>query len=217
MQIQQFHSSLETPSFLTSTQLLINITSMNKHKVSGEDIIPNFALKRQIATSVRSLTGLSSFFTSQAIVKTIIVTIDIITSHIEDIFSPYQFVFRKEHSTIDILNHIKPNFKNHRTTSMVSLDFSKTFDKVWHASLLKLPIPIISLIRYYLSERAFKIKCMQYLFSSKSILSEVPKASDLLHHSAIVSSTTFFNYIFRIWSNISTAGDESSKDSSRNL
>ena len=66
-----------------------------------------------------------------------------IVDHLEkcDLFFDFHYGFRSSRSTADLLTVVSDRivgaFNRSGATQAVALDISKTFDKVWHASLLQ--------------------------------------------------------------------------------
>ena len=123
-----------------------------------------------------------------------------------EILPPEQFGFRRQHSTIDqairVVEHISQGFNHGRSTGAIFLDISKAFDKVWHTGLLakmlkfNYPLPLILLIKSYLSQRKFRVKLFGTRSSVRQATAGVPQGSGiapLLHniYTADMPPTTF--------------------------
>ena len=92
-----------------------------------------------------------------------------IANHLEKcgLFSGFQYRFRSSQSTADLLTFVSYRIgralNRSGATRAVSLDISKAFDKVWHASLLHklksygISSQIFGLISSVLSNRRFRV------------------------------------------------------------
>lgn len=92
-----------------------------------------------------------------------------LNKHISDneIIPASQFGFRSEHSTVHqldrLVNNVKHNRDNKKSTGLVLLDNEKAFDTVWHGGLLykmialHFPPFLINLVRSFLKDRDFVV------------------------------------------------------------
>lgn len=97
-----------------------------------------------------------------------------------NVLSPLQYGFRREHNTIHPLCRIKKivkaNFSSSKSTGMVLLDIKAAFDSVWHEglvykmNLLHFPLQIIKIIRSFLKDRFFTV----YIGDAHSRASYIP-------------------------------------------
>lgn len=80
----------------------------------------------------------------------------------------HQFGFRKQHGTTQQLARVSQfilkSFEERKFCSAVFIDVSEAFDRVWHAGLLcklvkLLPLPLFNVLRSYLEDRTFVVKC----------------------------------------------------------
>lgn len=100
-----------------------------------------------------------------------------------------QYGFRQGRSTVqqllNITDSITDSINKRRTTTMVSLDISKAFDRVWHEGLLfkliKLNFPsyIITIVHSYLLDRSFFITIKEQVSTTRQIKAGVPQGSCL--------------------------------------
>ncbi|CAH2090623.1 unnamed protein product [Euphydryas editha] len=121
-------------------------------------------------------------------------------AHLEgnDLLSDRQYGFRQNRSTGDLLvyaTHIwSEAIDKHGEALAVSLDISKAFDRVWHASLIsKLPsygIPpgLCAWISDFLNERSIRVVLDGYSSDQKAIDAGVPQGS-------VLSATLFLLHI----------------------
>ncbi|CAH2099017.1 unnamed protein product [Euphydryas editha] len=121
-------------------------------------------------------------------------------AHLEgnDLLSDRQYGFRQNRSTGDLLvyaTHIwSEAIDKHGEALAVSLDISKAFDRVWHASLIsKLPsygIPpgLCTWISDFLNERSIRVVLDGYSSDQKAINAGVPQGS-------VLSATLFLLHI----------------------
>ena len=101
----------------------------------------------------------------------------------------FQFGFRSGHSTYHalayLINNVKLELNNRKTTAAVYFDIAKAFDSVWHSGLivkmidLGIPKNLISLIKSFLTERKFKVHIGTTSSSSRPIKYGVPQGSVL--------------------------------------
>ena len=96
----------------------------------------------------------------------------------------HQFGFRKQHSTVEqihrITHMISQTFEKKKYCSAVFLDIQQAFDKVWHEGLLYkikkiLPHPYYSILKSYLTNRKFIVKCLGASSATFPIESGIPK------------------------------------------
>ena len=91
-----------------------------------------------------------------------------------------QFGFREFHSTTQqikrIVNHVKQNLRDQKSTGLILLDIEKAFDSVWHNGLIyklinfQFPLFLIKIIKCFLFQRHFCV----YLNDEYSDILEVP-------------------------------------------
>ena len=100
----------------------------------------------------------------------------------------HQFGFRKQHSTVEqihrITHMISQTLEKKKYCSAVFLDIQKAFDKVWHEGLLYklkkiLPHPYYSILKSYLNNRQFIVKCLDATSATFPIESGIPQGSVL--------------------------------------
>lgn len=85
----------------------------------------------------------------------------------KNLLPPFQFGFRKGHSTthqaMRIKQHILRNKRYRKSTGMILLDIEKAFDSIWHDGLIyklikmKLPIYLIRIINSFIRKRQFAV------------------------------------------------------------
>lgn len=102
---------------------------------------------------------------------------------------PEQHAFRAEHSTttqlVRVIDHIAISNARQFKTAAILLDMEKAFDKVWHPGLifklanLNVPIPLIKIIKSFISRRKFYIKLAESSSTLKDIEAGVPQGSCL--------------------------------------
>lgn len=100
----------------------------------------------------------------------------------------HQFGFRDKHSTLDqihrITNMVEAAFENKKVCSVVLLDVSQVFDRVWHEGLMcKLRGMLLrsfnELIESYLQDRCFRVRLEDTYSSYRKISAGVPQGSVL--------------------------------------
>lgn len=100
----------------------------------------------------------------------------------------HQFGFRAQHSTIEqvhrIAQKIRQTLERKQYCSAVFLDIQQAFDRVWHDGLLyklkkALPNSAFMIIKSYLHERLFQVKCGESYSSFYEIRAGVPQGSVL--------------------------------------
>ena len=100
----------------------------------------------------------------------------------------HQFGFRKQHSTEEqihrITHMISQTLEKKKYCSAVFLDIQQALDKVWHEGLLYklkkiLPYPYYSILKSYLSNRQFIVKCLGASSATFPIESGIPQGSVL--------------------------------------
>lgn len=101
---------------------------------------------------------------------------------------PHQFGFRESHSTIDqvhrITDIIESTLEKKKICCSIFLDVAQAFDTVWHEGLkckLKrtLPKQFYEILKSYISERYFRVKCEDEYSELKTINAGVPQGSVL--------------------------------------
>lgn len=105
------------------------------------------------------------------------------------IIRPEQYAFRKGHSTsiqlTALVDELVISANRKERTAAVFLDFEKAFDKVWHLGLLaklisyNIPLQLINLIRSFLENRSFCVRCENSLSKLHHILAGVLQGSCL--------------------------------------
>ena len=106
-----------------------------------------------------------------------------------DILSPYQFGFRRNHSTslasLNLLSNLQLNYDEGYNTCCIFLDLSKAFDTVNHQLLLqKLSMygvrgNMFKLLKDYLTDRLQFTACNNTCSTCKQVLCGVPQGSTL--------------------------------------
>lgn len=100
----------------------------------------------------------------------------------------HQFGFRASHSTIEqvhrVVSLIERTLENKEVCSMIFLDISAAFDKVWHLGLLFkirifLPFNHYKLIKSYLENRKFRVRFNNCYSTYRRIKAGVPQGSCL--------------------------------------
>ena len=116
---------------------------------------------------------------------------DALVSHFESnqLFSDNQYGFRSSRSTADLLTVITERFyralDGGGEASIIALDISKAFDKVWHAGLLHklrsygVSGNVFKVIESFLSNRSLKVVLDGQQSSSQPVSSGVPQGSIL--------------------------------------
>ena len=109
--------------------------------------------------------------------------------HENDLLYKYQSGFLPNHSTtfqlIDIYHHICQTFDSNQFSSMVFLDVSKAFDRVWHKGLIfklkqnGIDGELLEWISDYLSDRKQKVVIRNASSSLLSVKAGVPQGSVL--------------------------------------
>ena len=117
-----------------------------------------------------------------------------IVDHLEKccLFSDFQYGFKSSQSTADLLtvvsHRIARAFKRSGATTVVALDISKAFDRVWHAGLLHklksygISGQIFGIISSFLSNRRLRVVLDGKSSQEYPINSRVPKAPFLALH-----------------------------------
>lgn len=108
------------------------------------------------------------------------------------IINKEQFGFRRDHSTIHqlkrVLNYIKTNKENRKSTGVVFLDIEKAFDSIWHNGLIfkmnqfGYPIYLQKMIQSFLLGRSFIVTVGEGISTERSIPAGVPQGSILSPH-----------------------------------
>lgn len=85
----------------------------------------------------------------------------------KNLLPPFQFGFRKGHSTVHqairIKQHITRNKRFRKSTGMILLDIEKAFDSIWHDGLIfklikmKLPTYLIRILNSFIRKRQFAV------------------------------------------------------------
>jgi hypothetical protein len=126
-----------------------------------------------------------------------------INEHLEDnnIIPNQQCGFRTGRSTshqlIKVIKEAKQNINRKKSTGMIFLDVEKAFDRVWHNGLLykmiKLgfSLPLIKIVRSFLSERTFSVFIKGQFSETKEIKYGVPQG-------AVLSPTLYNIYTYDI-------------------
>lgn len=105
-----------------------------------------------------------------------------------DVIPPHQFGFRKSHSTTEqvhrVYQTIRQSFEEKKYCSAAFLDIQQAFDRVWHNGLLfkvkqTLPHSVFLLIKTYLSNRIYQVKCGSACSNFYKIEAGVPQGSVL--------------------------------------
>lgn len=100
----------------------------------------------------------------------------------------HQFGFRNQHATIEqihrVINVINLDLHKKRYCSAAFLDITQAFDKVWHLGLLykikrNIPYQFYEILKSYLSQRFFQIKCESSTSDIQPISAGVPQGSVL--------------------------------------
>lgn len=108
------------------------------------------------------------------------------------IIPTHQFGFRHNHSTTDQVHRIttfnEKTLEEKQVSSTILLEVSQAFDQFWHERLfhkleLLLPPEYSQLLKYYLSDRFFRVKQDEYS-CLKPIKARIPQGSvlDLLYY-----------------------------------
>ena len=104
------------------------------------------------------------------------------------ILPDHQFGFRKQHSTVEqihrITHMISQTLEKKKYCSAVFLDMQQAFDKVWHEGLLYklkkiLTHPYYSILKSYLTNRQFIVKCLDATSATFPIESGILQGSVL--------------------------------------
>lgn len=100
-----------------------------------------------------------------------------------------QFGFRPQHSTVHqikrVVNLVKTNKRQRRSTGLILLDIEKAFDSVWHNGLIyKLneygtPVYLLKLIKSFVSDRSFVVSLKGSFSSPRKIPAGVAQGSVL--------------------------------------
>ncbi|MXP61690.1 reverse transcriptase family protein [Pantoea sp. Taur] len=100
----------------------------------------------------------------------------------------HQFGFRSNHSTVQqglrVVDHISSSLESKQYCTGAFLDVAQAFDRVWHAGLLfklktHLPLSLYLILRSYLSNRTFRVRCSSEYSSCYPIEAGVPQGSVL--------------------------------------
>lgn len=114
-----------------------------------------------------------------------------LNKHIDDndLIPNHQFGFRKAHSTTQQLYRVtrlvKMNLARHKSTGMTTLDIEKAYDTTWHDGLIhkmlkfKFPLPLIKIIKSFLSNRYFYVQIYGENSSQFLIPAGLPQGSSL--------------------------------------
>lgn len=166
-----FTASIRTSYFPTNWKkaIIVMIPKPNKNHSKPENYRP-----------ISLLTSISKVFEKIVLV--------FLKKHIKP--RPEQHAFREGHSTItqlvQLLQDIKNNRNNKKTTAAAFLDIEKAFDRVWHQGLIyklktntELPIHIIKLIKSFLTGRTFYIRVANHISTPRHIEAGVPQGSCL--------------------------------------
>lgn len=107
----------------------------------------------------------------------------------KNIIAKEQFGFRSQHSTTHqlkrVVNYVKNNKRNRRSTGMILLDIEKAFDSVWHDGLIYklnsygIPKYLLKLIKSFVSDRKFLVSINESYSSLRNIPAGVPQGSVL--------------------------------------
>lgn len=98
----------------------------------------------------------------------------------------HQFGFRSKHSTIDqvhrIVSVIEKSLEEKKICTALFLDVAQAFDKVWHKGLLckihkTLPQEYYTILKSYINQRFFRIKCGGSYSTLKEIKAGVAQGS----------------------------------------
>ncbi|WP_373424456.1 RNA-directed DNA polymerase [Pantoea sp. Taur] len=101
---------------------------------------------------------------------------------------PHQFGFRSRHSTVQqglrVVDHISHALESKQYCTGAFLDVAQAFDRVWHEGLLcklkiLLPQSLYLVLRSYLSNRSFRVRCGTEFSSCYPIEAGVPQGSVL--------------------------------------
>jgi len=100
----------------------------------------------------------------------------------------HQFGFRQRHSTIEqvhrLIDIIEKALEGEEVCSIIFLDVSQAFDKVWHEGLLYklnklLPVQFVNLLKSYITDRMFRVNHETGYSDLKDIRAGVPQGSVL--------------------------------------
>ena len=100
----------------------------------------------------------------------------------------HQFGFRSRHSTVQqglrVVDHISSALENKQYCTGAFLDVAQAFDRVWHDGLLfklktHLPQSLYLVLKSYLSNRSFQVRCGTELSKHYPIEAGVPQGSVL--------------------------------------
>jgi len=105
----------------------------------------------------------------------------------QNIIPNTQFGFKNKHSSLHqvhrIIDIISQSFENKQYTTGVFLDIAQAFDRVWHDGLLYkirfLPAPLFLIIKSFLSNRSFVVRCENDLSQIHYVKAGVPQGSIL--------------------------------------
>lgn len=107
---------------------------------------------------------------------------------IKEIIPEHQFGFREQHGTTEqvhrIVRKINKTLEERKYCSVVLLDITQAFNKVWHLGLLykikkQLPHNFYHILKSYLTNRHFQIRYQDKLSELQRIKSGVPQGSVL--------------------------------------
>jgi hypothetical protein len=112
--------------------------------------------------------------------------VNILPAH--TMFPNHQFGFRPSHSTVQQLHRvsdfISSNLELKRYSAGIFLDVSNAFDRVWHDGLnfklrLLLPAPCFLLMKSFLTDRFFRIRCNASFSNFYPVQAGVPQGAVL--------------------------------------
>ncbi|KAG4072235.1 hypothetical protein HA402_005957 [Bradysia odoriphaga] len=106
---------------------------------------------------------------------------------VNDIISKEQFGFRPQHSTTHqikrVVNTVKRNKRDRKSTGLILLDIEKAFDSVWHNGLIYklnafgVPGYLLKLIKSFISDRSFVVSLNGTYSSTRKIPAGLPQGS----------------------------------------
>ena len=112
-----------------------------------------------------------------------------LTEYLEknNLISPNQHAYRKQHSTItcltEVINHVYNLLENKKHTAIASLDLSKAFDSIDHELILKkltnlgLKTEAVLYIKSYLANRKQVTKFKNFTSNEETVQSGIPQGS----------------------------------------